>query len=726
MSTKRLITSALPYVNNVPHLGNIIGSTLSADVYARYCRARGYETLYICATDEYGTATENKAREEGLSPREICDKYHQIHAEVYKTFNIQFDYFGRTSCPEHVEVTQSIFLDLDRRGMLIEQEQEQTYCEHDQMFLADRYVEGICPHCKTPGARGDQCEACGKLLQPTELLEPKCQVCGNAPTTQKTQHLYIDLPKLEGPLTEWHQASNQAGHWSANAETTTQGWIDRGLQPRPITRDLKWGVPVPKEGYENKVFYVWFDAPIGYISATKAGFPESWESWWFDPKGTRLYQFMAKDNIPFHTVVFPASLIGTGRDWTLLHHINSTEYLNYEGGKFSKSRSIGIFGSDVIHLEKHIPIDLWRFYLLYIRPESADANFVWESFIEDVNSNFIDNIGNLLNRVLVFYHKNFEGPLVAAPGQQPFLAEVKRLGGEVMGQLEEVKLREALRTILAMGRLGNKHFHEQEPWKLIKEDPAAAKELLVALCFLLHDIGQLLSPYMPETSGRILAFFGQKGVNMKDHVGHWTHLEAVTPALPELLFKKLDPKEILKLKESYSGKRHLEEEEAEPAVDPMQAWAKIEIKVGKILSCEPHPEADRLYVEQIDLGEGSPRTIVSGLVKYYAAEELVGRKVLVASNLAAANLRGVQSQGMVLAVEKKKKLEVVDLAEAEIGQLVYLEGEEPKAKTEEISIDDFFAAPLTVKEHRFELNGRALMLAGKEIHSAQIANGKVG
>ena len=723
---KRLITSALPYVNNVPHLGNIIGCVLSADVYARYCRAMGYETLYICATDEYGTATENKAREEGLSPKEICDKYHEIHAKVYEAFNIRFDFFGRTSHPEHTEVTQEIFLDLEKNGFVLEEESLQTYCEKDRMFLADRYVEGTCPHCGKAGARGDQCEACGKLLQPTELLEPKCQICGNPPTTKSTKHLYLNLPKLEGPLVEFQKRSSKEGDWVTNAVTTTQGWVDRGLMPRPITRDLKWGVPVPKAGYENKVFYVWFDAPIGYISATKRGFPQDWRRWWFDPQGTHLYQFMAKDNIPFHTVVFPASLIGTGKDWTLLHHINSTEYLNYEGGKFSKSRSLGIFGNDVLELKDLIPIDLWRFYLLSNRPESADANFVWESLIEDVNSNFIDNIGNLLNRVLVFYHKNFTGPLGSLQGtvQEPFLAEVAKLGQQAKDQMERVQLREGLKTVLSLGRMGNKYFHDSEPWKVIKTDPEAARLILVALLSLVQDLGQLLSPYLPETGGRILGLFGQTEPKL-ERTGNWGHLESVEPGPAMLLFPKLDPKVILPLKEKYSGKRHFEGDAGAAAPDPLAAWAKIEIKVGRIVEIKRHPEAERLYVERIDLGGGEVRTIVSGLVAHYTEEQLLGRKVLVASNLATAKLRGVDSQGMVLAVEKRKKLEVVDLPWAELGQVVRAEGEADSPKPQNITVDEFFAAPLRVEGHKFYCGNHALTLAGQPIQTQEFESGKV-
>jgi len=725
---KKLITSALPYVNNVPHLGNIIGCVLSADVYARYCRSVGHETLYICATDEYGTATEKKARDEGMSPKEICDKYHELHKNVYEAFDIQFDFFGRTSHPEHIEVTQAIFKDLDAKGYILEQVSEQSYCEHDRLFLADRYVEGICPHCNYDSARGDQCDKCGKLLQPTELKSPKCQICGNAPTTKETKHLYIDLPKLEQELVQFQEDSNKAGDWTANAISATRGWIERGLLPRPITRDLTWGVPVPKEGFEGKVFYVWFDAPIGYISATKRGFPDSWEDWWFNPKQVDLYQFMAKDNIPFHTVVFPASQIGTGKDWTMLHHINSTEYLNYEDDKFSKSRGVGVFGTDVMDLD--LDIDLWRFYLLYNRPEKSDSNFSWDGFFEDVNSNFIDNIGNLLNRVLVFYQKNFQGqPLKAEfnAGEREFLAEVALDGQAALAQMERVQIKEALKTILAMGRKGNKFFHDNEPWKLIKENPEAARSLLVSLTYLLRDVAILLFPYMPKTSERVLRLFNQQGLVMSD-LGHWESMEGVSPNQPEILFPKLDKKKIEGYKQRFQGGQ-------EDRIDPVEAFAKLEIKVGEIVEIAPHPEAERLYVEKVNLGS-EVRTIVSGLVKHYQPEELLGKRVLVATNLKSANLRGVESQGMVLACETKKKLEVI-FPEGEIGSRVTLDGLDVEPMVDitingldvkslaEITIDDFFACPLVVKGHLVELEGQSLQIEGKPIRTQKIAEGKI-
>jgi methionine--tRNA ligase/methionine--tRNA ligase beta chain len=416
---RRLITSALPYVNNIPHLGNLI-QVLSADVFARFCRIRGYETLYVCGTDEYGTATETRAREEGKTPQALCDQYHAVHADIYRWFGISFDHFGRTSTPQQTEIVQSLFADLDRNGYIREHAAEQLFCPECGRFLADRYVRGKCPACSSEDARGDQCERCGKLLDPTDLVEPRCATCGATPRLKLTKHLYIDLPGIQARYDPWMTRASEKGRWTKNAVQMTRSWLRDGLRERAITRDLTWGIPVPKPGYENKVFYVWFDAPIGYMSLTKALADKlaaegklsfDWKSWWLPEEAAdnvgevELFQFIGKDNIPFHTVLFPSTLIGSGRNWTKPHHLSSTEYLNYEVGKFSKSKGVGVFGSDA--KDSGIPADAWRFYLFYNRPEKADAQFSWSDFQERYNGELIGNLGNLVNRTLTFVSRYY-------------------------------------------------------------------------------------------------------------------------------------------------------------------------------------------------------------------------------------------------------------------------------------------------------------------------------
>lgn len=705
---KKLITSALPYVNNVPHLGNIIGCVLSADVYARFCRSRGYETLYICGNDEYGTATENKAREEGLSPRQICDKYHAIHDRIYKDFHISFDYFGRTSTEEQTRIAQEIFHDLDANGMISEQSSERTYCDHDGMFLADRYVEGTCPHCQYEDARGDQCDRCGRLLEPEKLLAPRCKFCGNAPNRRETRHLYLDLDRLQARLQAWYTESSAKGKWSNNAIQTTLGWLERGLEPRPITRDLKWGIPVPKPGYENKVFYVWYDAPIGYISITAKLLPDTWKAWWQNPAEVELYQFMAKDNIPFHTVIFPASLIGTNRDWTLLHHINSTEYLNYEDAKFSKSRGIGVFGTDVTTVG--LPVDLWRFYLLLVRPEKTDSVFSWSEFYERVNSDFINNIGNLVNRA-TFLHKFFEGEIHDGQlndEQQAFVAGCRADLTEITESLEAVRLRDGLRQILALGNRANKFVQDSQPWVQIKADPRLAQTTASLLVYAVRAIAVVLEPYMPETAARIRAMLCLGPQNWADAFA-FEGLNGHRIAQPEILYRNLDAKDAEKWRKKFSGN----------APD----FARFRIRVGRIESVSAHPAAEHLYVLKVDLGEQEPRTIVAGLTKNYQADQLQGRKVMVLANLAPADLRGVQSQGMVLACEKRNKLELLEAAAFEIGQEASCDG--ISASAEQVTIEDFKNAPFRIEGGKVLFDGAAVMIGEQTLGPATLDTGKL-
>lgn len=709
---KKLITAALPYVNNAPHLGNIIGCVLSADVYARFCRNRGYETLYICGTDGYGTATETKAKAEGVTPREICERYHQVHTKIYEFFNISFDAFGKTFADTHTGVVQQMYHDLEKHQNLIEEETEQTYCEHDNMFLADRFVEGTCPHCHYEDARGDQCESCGKLLNPVELVKPRCSICANTPMLRKTKHLYLDLPKLSQQLETWQNAAMEAGGWTANAKSTTKSWLKQGLNPRPITRDLKWGVAVPKEGYEEKVFYVWFDAPIGYISITKHFFPDTWQNWWQDPEGTELYQFIGKDNIPFHSVIFPASLIGSGVNWTMLHHLNSTEYLNYENTKFSKSKGIGIFGTDAMELD--FPVDLWRFYLLGSRPEKQDTNFNWDEFFDRVNNDLIDNICNLVNRVLVYHKKNFPGAMRSLEYDDAshiaFRDEVKALVQTVTDELEAGNLRDGLKQILAIGNLSNRFFQEQEPWKKIKEDQLYVEKTMNLLAHVIRNIGVMLEPYMPATSERILKMLGAEGSSWSA-MDSFNNLEGKQLGEVEILFHKLENKLVDQLRDRFGGQGH--------------SYDSLDIRVGKILSVEEHPHAPHLYVEKVDIGEGEPLTICSALKKHYQADELSGKKVLVLKNLPTADFKGVASQGMILVCQKNKKLELFTDDAWSVGERLLAEGQKAEELPQDISFDDFCQLELTVKEHKAYFKSMPLSLAGKALMTTRVVNGKI-
>ena len=767
---RRLITAALPYVNNIPHLGNIIQS-LSGDVFARFCRSRGYDTLYVCGTDEYGTATETKALEEKTDPRSLCDHYYKEHTNIYKWFNINFDKFGRTSNEQCTEITQALFNDLDAAGLIKEHVNKQLFCPHCNMFLADRYVDGTCPKCGSTKARGDQCDECGSLLDPIELKDPKCHTCGNTPEVRETKHLYIDLPALSDKLNAWVEKTSVEGRWSDNAINMTKAWIRDGLQERGITRDLKWGIPVPKAGYEDKVFYVWFNAPIGYLSITKQLADElvkegkqsfDWKSWWLpaeseEAKGKEkvdLFQFIGKDNIPFHTVIFPCTLLGSPHEWTKLHHMSSTEYLNYEDGKFSKSRGVGVFGSDAI--ETGIPADAWRFYIFYNRPEKQDYQFTWKDFMEKLNGELIGNLGNLVNRTLLFVNKYYEGKIPDAPVDEELWAQVKELEKKATDYLEWADLKDAFRTMFEISDICNKKFQATEPWKARTENPAVADSLIHNLCYVIKDLMIMMNPYMPQYTQKIMSYFGktieEKKVGMETKPGYtWAELgntEGLSTVGPtEVYFKPLDQKTMLAFREKFGGQQNKNEEKkadkkekkqkkAEPTVLPVEQQeaffnANIELTIAKIVDVKPNPEGEKLFIETLDDGSGTPRTIQSGLRMYLKEEDLLGKHVVIASNLAPRTMRGVESRGMLLAGDYKEGdkdcVEVLDVSWAAPGTKVILEGADVNtAKKAEITGDEFFAVQIAAKDGVVQIAGKKLLADGKEIKTSKALNSEIG
>ena len=731
---KRLITSALPYVNNIPHLGNLT-QVLSADVFARFCRSRGYETMYVCGTDEYGTASETKALQEGVTPRELCDHYHEIHKAIYKWFDIEFDYFGRTSTPLQTEIVQHIFQKADENGYITEKESEQLYCPNCGRFLADRFVKGICPHCHNEDARGDQCEKCGTLLDPTDLIDAECSVCGAKPEMRKTKNLYLNLPTLLPRLQAWLDKASVEGFWARNAVQTTNSWIRDGLQERCITRDLKWGIPVNKPGYEDKVFYVWFDAPIGYISIT-ANKTENWEYWWRDPENTELYQFIGKDNIPFHTVVFPASEIATGETWTMLYHMSSTEYLNYEGGKFSKSKGIGIFGNDVE--ETGIPADVWRFYMFYNRPEKSDFTFTWADFQDKVNKELIGNLSNLVNRTLTFVKRFYDGRIENASYDEALLSEIRAKEKDITEALERADERDAIRMIFELSDIGNKAFQDGEPWKKRKEDPEAAKTLLGTLMYLIRDLGVMVIPYMPSTGKKILSFIGASDA-LWNEIGTTDRVLNVSDV--ELLFEKLEDERINALRERYSGSQKereaRKENEMNESEEKKESLAeelsrRVILKVSKIVDVEKHPNGDKLYILKLDCGEEEPRQIVSSIVPFYTIDELMGRNIVLVSNLKPANFRGVKSYGMLLAAsapddETHSTCELIWADDITPGTVLKYEGEGDVEKVKTyIKPEHFFALPMKTIDGYVTIEGKKIGADGHFLHVEKYVNGNVG
>ena len=585
-----LITSALPYVNNVPHLGNIVGSVLSADVFARYNRLRDRPTLFVCGTDEYGTATETKALEEGVTPKELCDKYYALHAGIYKWFEIGFDIFGRTTTQQQTEIAQDIFLKLEKHGYLVEKTTTQPYCEKHAAFLADRFVEGQCPRCGYEDARGDQCDKCGHLLDPFDLINPRCKLDGATPVPRDTKHIHLLLDKLQPAIEKWSQRSSEEGAWSRNGRIITESWLKEGLKDRGITRDLSWGTPVPLPGYESKVLYVWFDACIGYVSIT-ANYTNDWEKWWRDPENVKLYQFLGKDNVPFHTVIFPGSQIGTGDRWTMLNHLSTTEYLNYESGKFSKSRGIGVFGNTA--QDVGVLPSVWRYYLLSTRPETADTQFEWRAFIAKNNSELLANLGNFVNRLVKFVNAKFDSKVpeeYAAHSTDPAFdgikADVNALLKSYLDDLEAVRLRSGLEKAMALSGRGNLFLQENKlDNALLASQPARASAVVGLGLNLVYLLASLVEPYMPSTAASIATQLAAPLLSIPDEWNSTALAPGHAIGKAAYLFSRIDEKKEAEWRDQFGGtqaeRRKKEEEAAREAEKKAAKKAKKKEKKAK-------------------------------------------------------------------------------------------------------------------------------------------------
>ncbi|GMM33249.1 methionine--tRNA ligase [Saccharomycopsis crataegensis] len=563
-----LITSALPYVNNVPHLGNIIGSVLSADVFARYVKAKKqYNVLFVGGTDEYGTATETKALEDKTTPQALCDKYHKVHNEIYKWFDIDFDFFGRTTTELQTEISQDIFMKLWKNGYLSEQTIQQLYCEHHKGFLADRYVNGTCPKCEYPKARGDQCDGCGSLLNPLELIDPKCKLDGHVPVAKYSDHIYLNLDQLEPETKAWIEKQSVEGDWTKNTNNITNNWLKEGLRPFSITRDLKWGTPVPLEKYGDKVLYVWFDATIGYVSITanyfkNKGVTDDWKKWWKTKENdVRLYQFMGKDNVSFHSIIFPASLIGTGDDWTKNYHIDTTEYLQYEGGKFSKSEKIGVFGDQA--KETGISASVWRYYLINVRPETSDSQFSWDDFVRCNNTELLNNLGNFSNRLIKFVNKNYKG-VVPTINRSKFslikdydslidnLNTLLKKYNDASIKCEE---RRALEYAMAISARGNQFLQENKLDNSLFNGEPDKSDLVVYIGLnILVTVSQVISPFMPATSENINKQLNIKELYIPDEFV-FSIDEGHNIGEADYLFSKIDDKMVESWRKKYGGKQ---------------------------------------------------------------------------------------------------------------------------------------------------------------------------
>lgn len=561
MKKKCLITSALPYINGLPHLGHMVGCLLPADVYARFMRQMGNDVLFICGTDEHGTTSEIAAIKEGLDVQTYCDRFHEKHASVNRGFNLSFDYFGRTSTEQNKEIVYHIFEELDKNGFIEERTMRQVYSIDDGMYLADRYITGTCPYCGYDKARGDQCENCTKVLEPTDLKNARSSISGSENLeVRETKHLFLKLSSLQGELKKWLETKEF--EWPEVAYSIAQKWLKEGLQSRCITRDLKWGFPVNKEGFEDKVFYVWFDAPIGYIGITKQWSDENpeernWKDWWLDGNKDVYYvEFMGKDNVPYHTITFPATLMGTKENWTKVDFLKGMSYLTFNGGKFSKSEHIGVFASDAI---EEFPVDYWRYWLMANAPESSDSSFTFEGFAGTINKDLNDVLGNFINRVLKMTIANF-GQVVPDGGietreEKALYAKLDELTATYLDYMNKMEFRKAMATLREIWVEGNNYIARNEPWKVVKEDKERGAVILRTAINMIRLDALLMRPVMPETAEKILALLNLTQEPVWKPLPMAEELQKVKVGqelkTPELLFSKIPPEKVTELAVKY-------------------------------------------------------------------------------------------------------------------------------------------------------------------------------
>ncbi len=650
------ITAALPYTNGPVHIGHLAGVYIPADIYTRYQKAKGKDAIYICGSDEHGVPITLRAKKEGKSPQEIVDKYHKLIKESFEKFGIAFDYYGRTSSPIHHKTASDFFKKLYDKGVFIEKESEQLYDEEAGQFLADRFVKGTCPKCGYEEAYGDQCERCGTSLSPLELIDPVSTITGSKPVLKKTKHWYLPLDKYEDWLRQWILEGHK-NDWKPNVLGQVKSWLDDGLRPRAVTRDLDWGVPVPLEEGKGKVLYVWFDAPIGYISNTiewaeKTG--KDWKPYWQD-ENTKLIHFIGKDNIVFHTIIFPVMLKAHG-DFIVPENVPANEFLNLEGDKISTSRNWAVWLHEYL---EDFPgkQDVLRYVLTANAPETKDNDFTWKDFQARNNNELVGNLGNFINRVAVLTHKYYDG-VIPKPGEfkdsdKEVLSQLKKFPEKIGHLIERFRFREALSEYMNMARMGNKYLADEEPWKKIKTDPESVQTIMFITNQIAAALGILGEIFLPFTARKIKKIFNIPEKYSWDDVSQFD--SSLLPAghqinKPELLFEKIDDETIQKqIDKLLTTKKQNEKTMYDPLKETIQFddFTKLDIRTATILEAERIPKAKKLLKLTVDLGF-EKRTVVAGIAEYYSPEELPGKKILVLANLEPRKLRGVLSQGMVL------------------------------------------------------------------------------
>lgn len=652
---RTLVTTALPYANGPVHIGHLAGVYVPADIYTRFLRMRGEDVVMIGGSDEHGVPITIKAKAEGVTPQDIVDRYHKIIKDSFEELGVSFDIYSRTTSDIHSATASEFFRRLYDNGQFVEKSSMQLYDEKANQFLADRYVTGECPHCHNERAYGDQCEACGSSLNATDLINPKSAITGNTPVLKETKHWYLPLDRWEKALSEWILEGHK--EWKSNVYGQCKSWIDLGLQPRAVSRDLDWGVPVPVEGADGKVLYVWFDAPIGYISNTKELLPDSWEKYWKDPE-SRVINFIGKDNIVFHCIIFPAMLMAYGDNFQLPDNVPANEFLNLEGDKISTSRNWAIWLHEYL---RDFPgkQDVLRYVLTANAPETKDNDFTWRDFQSRNNSELVAILGNFVNRAMVLTHKYFAGVVPEAGALEAVdreaLDELSSIRESLTANLDTFHFREALKDAMNIARLGNKYLQETEPWKVAKTDMGRVATILNTALQICANINVAFAPFLPFMAENLRRMLALEKLDWED-LGKTDLIAAgATLGQPELLFEKIEDDAIeaqlnrlARIKEENKLK-NWQPEPQQPDV-PFDDFMKVDIRVGTVMECSRVPKADKLLQFRIDDGM-EQRTIVSGIAKYYSPEDLVGKQVCFVANFAPRKLKGVMSQGMILSAQ---------------------------------------------------------------------------
>lgn len=656
-----LVTSALPYANGRLHVGHVAGAYLPADIYVRYLKMKTEDVIYICGTDEHGTPISISADKENTTPASIVQRYHKSIKAAFDKIGIEFDNFSGTAREGHYRISQEFFTNLYDKGHIVPKDTTQLYCEHDQRFLPDRYVEGICPRCKQEGARGDQCDACGATYDATTLIEPKCKICGTTPVIRSTRHWFLKLDDFTGKLTEWISSKT---YWKENVRNFMLNLLEQGLVERSITRDLSWGVPVPLPEAEGKVLYVWFDAPIGYISSTiewaeKIGQPDRWKDYWLDPN-TQMIHFIGKDNIVFHSIIWPAMLMGQDKKYCLPHDIPANEFLNLEGQKVSTSKDWAVW---VDEFAETFPAEYLRYYLAVNAPETKDMDFSFRDFQARINNELNNVLGNLINRVLSFAAKNFASRVEACPlseESKALVEEVMRTAHECEESYSQFGVKASCKKIMDLARSGNRYFDERKPWTAFKTDPLHAQETLFTCLCLISKISVLFSPVLPKTMAELRALLGVESKVTWNEVHNVIDqafvINEVKPIFRKILDEEIDQE--LERLQTKAAPAKAKNYKALKELISYDEFSRMDIRIARILSAQKVPKTDKLLHLVIDLGF-EERELVAGIAEHYAPEAIVGKKVVVLANLEPRKIRGIVSQGMILAAEDENGLSIL-------------------------------------------------------------------